>query len=631
MKIREDFFVKYGIMNYEIIDLKDFNIIIGRNGAGKTRLLKALRDGLSYENMSIIYAYFPDMHANFGMGISEEKYEIPLYEMIFEGESIELGNFIQYIEQHGYDFLIELLRDIDKYSRYKKSVRKERAEKIRDDLNVLLEILIGRQLKFESEIIVKSSIYENEKNLKDDLKQMSPGELALFYLCILLIIIKYNKDDSKKLAVLLDEPELHLHPKALMSFIDYLKNEKAVEMCCIATHSIFLIPLFDFYEIIHIERGVVQTYNSKLYNDIFENIVGKNELLNDFLISRDTWKYYQFIAECFYLPTIVEKVNVKDEQFLKFLSYIKSLGKSKKNITILDYGAGGGRLGKTINYMGESENYIKRKIKYFYYDKYQEKPADLECEAFRSIDEIQVQNRKFNCVILMNFLHEIDVKEWEKTFSDICTILEDDGYLLIFEVVTLLHGEQPYGDNGYILLGEEQIRKLFMESNINMVSLKDSDKTRMFIIPKTLVMFVTENSILKALKSLKKSLFNELRLYYLLRKDIAHREEKVSQKIIKNYGFLSQHYLNSVFAIESLHPEGKVTEVKKSIVIATDVDALMLEIGKYSKSDRLDTLRRKLLEFKTDNDKKIIKDYLIKGNYQQRKSARYYLYNVNKL
>lgn len=628
MKIREDFFAKYGIMNSAIIDLKDFNIIIGKNGAGKTRLLKALRDGLSDENMSIIYAYFPDMHASFGMGISEEEYEIPLYEMIFEGESIELGNFIQYIEQHGYDFLIELLRDIDKYSRYKKSVRKERAERIRDDLNKLLEMLIGRQLKFESEIIVKSSIYESEMNLKDDLKQMSPGELALFYLCILLIIVKYNKDDSKKLVVLLDEPELHLHPKALMSFIDHLKSEEAVEMCCIATHSIFLIPLIDFYEIIHIERGEVQPQNSELYNDIFENIVGKNESLNDFLISRDTWKYYQFIAECFYLPTIVKKVSVKDEQFLKFLKYMKFLGESKKSITILDYGAGGGRLGKTINYLGESDDYVKRTIKYFYYDKYQEKPADLECESFRSIDEIQVQKQKFNCVILMNVLHEIDIKEWKKTFSDIYTILEDDGYLLIFEVVTLLHGEQPYGDHGYILLGENQIRELFMVSNINMVRLKDNDKTRMFIIPKILVRFVTENSILKALKSLKQSLFNELRESYLFRKDIAHRKEKVPQKIIKDYGFLSQHYLNSVFAIESLHPKEEITEVKKSIVIATDVDALMLEIGKHSSSDTLDTLRRKLLEFKSYDDKKRIEVYLKKGNFHQRKSARYYLNNL---
>ncbi len=613
-------------MNSEILDLKDFNIIIGKNGAGKTRLLKAMRDGLASENIAIIYAYFPDMHANFGMGLSEGEYEIPLYEMLFEGESIELGNFIQYIEQHGYDFLIELLRDIDKYSRYKKSVRKKRAESIRDDLNVILEILIDRQLKFESEIIVKSSSYESENNLKDDLEQMSPGELALFYLCILLIIIKYNKGESQRLVVLLDEPELHLHPKALMNFIDYLKNEEAIEMCCIATHSIFLIPLFDFYEIIYIERGAVQAYNSKLYSEIFKNIVGENELLSDFLISRDTWKYYQFIAECFYLPTVVDKINTKDEQFLKFVNYIKSLGKLKRNITILDFGAGGGRLGKTINYMGESENYVRREIKYFYYDKYQEKPTDLDCEAFSSIDEIRVNNRKFNCVILMNVLHEIDINEWEKTFFEIYNILEDDGYLLIFEVITLLHGEQPYGDNGYILLGEEQIRKLFMKSDIGMINLKNTDKTRMFIVPKKVVKNVTRESILTALQSLKKSLYNELKEQYLFRKKIAHEKEIVSQQIIKNYGFLSQHYLNSLFAIEMLNSKKMVSKSKKGIVIVNDVDSIMREIGKYSDPETLDILRKRLLDFRSDKDRRIINNYLKNGNYHQRKSARYYFY-----
>lgn len=627
MKISKDFFLKYGIMNSEILNLKDYNIIIGKNGAGKTRLLKALRDGLVSENMAIIYAYFPDMHANFGMGLSEEKYEIPLYEMIFEGESIELGNFIQYIEQHGYDFLIELLRDIDKYSRYKKSIRKQRAESIKDDLNVILEILIDRQLKFESEIIVKSSSYEREKKLKDDLKQMSPGELALFYLCILLIIIKYNKDESQKLVVLLDEPELHLHPKAFINFIDYLKNEEAVEMCCIATHSIFLIPLFDFYEIIHIEKGMIQAYDSKLYSDIFENIIGENERLSDFLISRDTWKYYQFIAECFYLPTVVEKISTKDEQFLKFLNYIKALGKLEKNITILDFGAGGGRLGKTINKMGESENYIRRKIKYFYYDRYQKKPSDLDCEAFSSIDEIQVNNKKFNCVILMNVLHEIDVNEWEKTFLEIYNILEDDGYLLIFEVIALLHGEQPYGDNGYILLGEEQIRKLFMKSDISMINLKNTDKSHMFIIPKTIVKNVSKGSILSAIQSLKKSLYEELKKQYLFRKTAAHKKEKVSQQVIKNYGFLSQHYLNSLFAFEMIQPKKEITKSKKNIIIANDVNTIMIEIGKYSKSEILSVLQEKLLNFRTIKDREIINFYLTFGNYRQRKSARYYLYN----
>lgn len=624
-KISKDIFLKYGILNSEILNLKKYNIIIGKNGAGKTRLLKALRDGLMCENMAIVYAYFPDMHANFGTGLSEEKYEVPLYEMIFEGEGIELGDFIQYIEQHGYDFLLELLRDIVNNSRYTKSRRKRRAEVVRDDLNEILGILIDRQLTFESEIIVRSNSYENEMNLKDDLEQMSPGELALFYLSILLIIIKYNKNESQKLAVLLDEPELHLHPRALISFIDYLKKTGTIEICCIATHSIFLIPLFDFYEIIHIERGEVQAYNSKLYSDIFDNIVGENERLSDYLASRDMWQYYQFVAECFCLPTVVEKVDTKDEQFLKFLAYIESIVKLKRNITILDYGAGGGRLGKTINAMGNSENCIKRKIKYHYYDRYSQKPADLECVAYSSIEEIQESKKKFNCVVLMNVLHEIDIREWEKTFFDIYHILEDDGYLLIFEVITLLHGEQPCGDNGYILLGEDQIRQLFFDSDIRMINLKDTDKTHMFIIPKATLKNVSRKTILNALKSLQEDLYNELREQYLFRKRVAHEEEKVSQQIIKKYGFLSQHYLNCIFAIEVLQEEKKSYA---DIEVVNDVDDIMFKIGKNPNAGILDALRKRLLSCKSDKDRDKINTYRISGNYYQRKSARHYFYNV---
>lgn len=620
-KISKDIFEKYGIVNSEMLDLKKFNIIIGKNGAGKTRLLKALRDGLMCENLAIVYAYFPDMHANFGTDLSEEKYEIPLFEMIFESESIELGDFIQYIEQHGYDFLIELLGYI--CSRYKNSIRKKRAENMQKDINEMLGILINRQLDFKSEIIVKSDSYEGEKTLKEDLEQMSPGELALFYLCILLVIIKYNKKESQKLAIFLDEPELHLHPKALISFIDYLKKAETIEICCIATHSIFLIPLFGFYEIIHIERGEIQAYNSKLYNDIFENIIGENQRLSDFLISRDMWKYYQFVSECFYLPTVVDKVDTKDEQFLKFLAYVELIENSRRNITILDFGAGGGRLGKTINAMEKSENYIRDKIKYFYYDRYQEKPEDLDCVAFSSISEIRKYRKKFNCVILMNVLHEIDIKEWVKTFLDIYEMLEDDGYLLIFEVITLLHGEQPYGDNGYILLGEEEVRELFCFSNIGIVKLKNTDKTRMFIISKTAIGNVSQRTILNALESLRENLYKELRIQYLYRKCIAHEKENTSQQIIKNYGFLSQHYLNCLFAIERLQEK----ESKNDIIVAGDVDFIMDEIGKNPDPGTLDILRKGLLSCKSAQDREKINTYRTFGNFYQRKSARYYFYN----
>ncbi len=542
MKKYEEIFSKYGIKNSEKIDLQKFNIIIGQNGAGKTRLLRAFRDCFIKENMTVIYVYFPDFSVDFkSNNIPDSEFQIPLYDIVFENGDIQLSDYIRYMKEHGYDFLNDLLNDITRMG-----IRKKRAQKVQQEFNELLKVLINRELIFDKEIMLKSFLSNTILSLNEEFKRMSPGESMLFYLCYLLSILEYTQRDHKKLVLLLDEPEMHLHPKALIKFINYLKKEEIIDICCIATHSIFLVPIYEFREIIHIDRGEVQPYNSSLYENIFENVIGKDQSLSDFLISRDMWKYYEFIAECFSLPTIVRKVNTKDEQFLKFVNHMELLGKQEKKITVLDYGAGAGRLGKTIY---NSEDNIKNKIEYFYYDKYDKKPVDLKCESFENIDEIKRNNKKFQCVVLMNVLHEIEVTDWENTFLEIYDILEDDGYLLIFEVIILSHGEQPYGNNGFILLGENQIKRLF-SSNIKSTNLKAADKTNMFVIPKSMINNISKKSVLAALESLREELYNDLKSKYIVRRERAQQKIKTSQNMIKNYGFLSQHYLNSIFAIE---------------------------------------------------------------------------------
>lgn len=541
---------KYGITNIELLDLKKFNIIIGKNGAGKTRLLKAIKDSITSMNTIVIYAYFPDMNTHFNIDISNKTCDIPLYELIFENQNIELDNFIQYIELQGYDFLLELLRDITQNSRYAKSYRKERAKNIQAELNNILGSLINRTLIFESDIMVKSNTSKTTKKLTDSLKQMSPGELSLFYLSILLIFIKYNKHDNSEIVVLLDEPELHLHPDALIKFVNYLKAEESINICCIATHSIFLVPLLDFYEIIYIENSKIQPHNSKMYCEIFDNIVGKHENIVDYLISRDMWQYYNFIADCFCLPNVVDKVDKKDEQFVKFVEHINQIKKIRNFITVLDYGAGSGRLGKIIKTAEES---IEKKVKYFYYDKYEKNPpTDLGCPIYKDLQDIYSTNQKFDCVVLMNVLHEIDVKEWLQTFQSIYNILEPNGYLLIFEVISLLHGEQPYGDTGYILLGEQEIDKLFKTNGKKSYSNDSNKKTNTFIIKRELLRNVNSQSIMDALLTLKENISIQLREQYEIRRKHAHNNEKPSRQLIKNYGFLSQHYFNSMFAIERM-------------------------------------------------------------------------------
>ncbi len=316
----------------------------------------------------------------------------------------------------------------------------------------MLELLIDRRLIFsESEIMVESTITHNRKKLESDMAQMSPWKLALLYMSILLILIEYSKRDNQDMVVLLDEPELHLHPKVLLGFITYLKRESMVTTCCIATHSVFLVPSTNFSEIIYIDDSTIQPHNSDLYNQLFDSVIGANEELCDFLTSRDMWQYYNFIAECFCKPNVVSNVNAKDEQFLKFKEFINRKQRLRKKITVLDYGAGSGRLGKIIK--EEEKKTGESKVDYYYYDKYETNvPDDIDInKVCTNIRDIIREGRRFDCVVLMNVLHEIDVNEWEQIFADIYNILEDNGYLLTFEVIALLHG-RPISTNFCIFI-----------------------------------------------------------------------------------------------------------------------------------------------------------------------------------
>ena len=445
MKLDKKICKKYGISNTDLIDLQQINIIIGENGAGKTRLLKAINENLIKSSITTVYAYLPDISPHLPTA-DEENIEKSFYEMFFENDSIDLNDFMYYIEHQGIEFLNEILMDIKNNQKIKNSIRKRRAENIFDYMNDILNTLVHRTIHFENEIYLHSNVYDKDELLNDAVNNMSPGELSLFYLGILIAFIKYGKND--KIALLIDEPEMHLHPKALMSFFDYINNNDMIKYCCMATHSIYLIPLVDFYGIIYLSGGKVQNYTSKLYKEISSTILGDSNAIRDFLMSIETWQYYKFIAECFVLPEPVRKIKSNDEQFLKFQKYISALLSSKRQVDVLDYGAGDGRLYRIMKAVKKENSSLVDNVQYYYYDKYYKKPDDLDCSSFGSIEEITSKKKKFDCIVLMNVLHEIDICDWESTFKEIFSLLKNNGFLLIFEVKCLLEGEQPYGDSG---------------------------------------------------------------------------------------------------------------------------------------------------------------------------------------
>ena len=128
--------------------------------------------------------------------------------------------------------------------------------------------------------------------------------------------------------------------------------------------------------------------------------------------------------------------------------------------------------------------------------------AFYTCFYDKNIKQFGNSHHKFHCIVLMNVLHEVNVLEWSETFIEIYNLLDDGGFLLIFEVHFLLHGEQPWGDNGYLLLGEEQIQQLFLSDTISNVSFNERDKTSFFVIPKESLAKVTPQSIYNAIIAL---------------------------------------------------------------------------------------------------------------------------------
>ena len=100
----------------------------------------------------------------------------------------------------------------------------------------------------------------HEKNIKVDIDDLSSGEKAIIHLFFPLIenriqsLIEFSKGEigstsvrqsTEQVCVLMDEPELHLHPNLQGKILDYLRNLAVIEdvQFVLATHSPTIVDL----------------------------------------------------------------------------------------------------------------------------------------------------------------------------------------------------------------------------------------------------------------------------------------------------------------------------------------------------------------------------------------------------
>lgn len=258
-------------------------------------------------------------------------------------------------------------------------------------------------------------------------KPLSPGQIYLLRLCVALNC-NFINDGS---ILLLDEPETHLHPKALLKLFEILNDKFHLGQIWIATHFVELISHFYYDNVWYIESGKAKKMGSqseKILNGLVDDEM-KRTHLHQFITLPDAYALNVFATECLLPPKVIGDVTDNDASACLAQVYLKD------NDIILDYGAGKGRFLESLKRYGKSIS-----IDYFAYDKfgynrfngeecsaeickrvltkYDIEPSDHYAGNVKEFEKISA-NVKANKVILINVLHEISPANWQETFEEI--------------------------------------------------------------------------------------------------------------------------------------------------------------------------------------------------------------------
>lgn len=534
-----------------------YNFLIGENGAGKSRFLKMIKDNAP-EDCLVIHMDFSAL--DFQEESDPHEYVL-VNEIIFGSESKQdyLRDFVKVINGQMLSFFEEIEVLVGR------TATKQKAVNIISELNPNLKNIMNREITVNQENKICLKKGENEKRIVDEWKMLSPGERNILIIVIAELIIAML---GKPCILLIDELETHLHPSAQIEALQLIqKGLKERDHCtCIASHSIFLLPYFSIREVVYLNNGAIQKVNGKLYQQIYNNLVGidENESLSEFLKSVADWQYAEYLAECFVEPLVVDKARSDDPQACQLKKVLESFYRDRDMINILDFGAGSGRIAECIDLMlldknNETLKALCEKMQYHIYDKYKISPKfdvnqGWRGKAYTSKEKIKNDMGSFDILVLFNVLHEIEINEWKAELNFMLELLKDDGVLLFGERRILSLGEKPYGNSGYLVLGDEELEKLFPDFERERIELSDAvdQVTICYAIKKKRGKTVTVQNVRNAVAALEKN--SKSKIKEIKKKILDNGEPRKKGETIdaRGYAFYCQQYVNAQEALELL-------------------------------------------------------------------------------
>ena len=379
--------------------------------------------------------------------------------------------------------------------------------------------------------------------------EFSDGEKSLFAYALLFFLLDQNpKLSIKESVILIDEPELHLHPDSEIDLIEGIRNAIGENgQLIIATHSINILSHLNYEEIFMVKESAIKYPTQSTPGESLAELMSieeRVEKLSEFLNSISTWTYANFMAQCFSNPEVIESSNPKDTQ-VEALKKSILLNLSKSTSVLLDFGAGKGRLFEQL------------KADYNFIDKISYNALEPEIDFHERLKSLGANNiyktykdlpdDYFDIVVLCNVLHEINIDEWVQTLNKIIKSIKSNGFLIIIEAKTLTKGEK-IGTVGYILLSQEEIKELFnLSETPSEVKLNNSEKKiTCSVISQNDLKQLSVNNVINCLTALEGNTLNKL--------EQLRKNELINDSLLfgRQAAFLSQQHINAKLGLRHL-------------------------------------------------------------------------------
>lgn len=306
--------------------------------------------------------------------------------------------------------------------------------------------------------------------------KLSDGQKVLLQVALSIFFQDGTKDG---LILLLDEPENHLHPSAVIDLVSKIRDACPSAQIWIATHSIHLLAQLESNGIWFVHEGKID-FSGSGSTDVLESLLGGEDganQLTEFLALPTRYAVNNFAAQCMMPPAVCD-TGSSDPQATQITSLLGARLAEGRRLRVLDFGMGKGRLLSALLDHSISEGFsLSGRIEYLGFD-YKPSPVDealcrqrlsLACgsetgnyfSGYPSLERID--DESVDVIVMCNVLHEIDPSGWLSIFGadgSLSRIIRPDGVLMIVEDQVLRVGERAHRF-GFLVMDEAELRQLF--------------------------------------------------------------------------------------------------------------------------------------------------------------------------